>query len=151
MSALATPPNHSIRVLIVDDHPFVRAGVADILTMAGGMEVVGESDDGWAVPDLAARSHPHVVLMDLSMPKMSGIEATRALLAEQPGIRVMMLTGSDGERNRSEAADCGAVGFLLKGGDPDTLVAAVRSVANGGTAWPDDVPTAACSAPLPAN
>ncbi|HYP45690.1 MAG TPA: response regulator transcription factor [Propionibacteriaceae bacterium] len=143
MSILQTPPDLVIRVLIVDDHPFVRAGVADILITAGGIEVVGESDDGSTVPALAARSHPHVVLMDLRMPKMSGIEATRALLAEQPDARVMMLTGSDGEGNRSEAADSGAVGFLLKGGDPDTLVAAVRRVANGGTAWPDDVPPAA--------
>lgn len=140
----AETPHDVIRVLIVDDHAFVRAGVADILTGAGGIEVVGESDDGAEVPQLAASCHPDVVLMDLRMPKMSGTQATRVLLSEQPEVRVLMLTGSDGGRNRLEAAESGAVGFVLKGGDPGVLVSAVRRVAGGGTAWPEDKLPTAC-------
>lgn len=125
-----------IRVMLVDDHPFVRAGVSGVLSGAGDIEVVGECDDGTLVPETAASVLPHVVLMDVRMPAKSGMEATRDLLASQPGIRVVMLTGSLTGGSLHEAMQAGAVGYLLKGGPPNELVNAVRAVAAGGTAWP---------------
>ena len=80
--------------MLVDDHPFVRAGVNGVLSSAGDIEVVGECDDGTQVPQTAASVLPHVVLMDVRMPAKSGMEATRELLASQPGVRVVMLTGA---------------------------------------------------------
>jgi len=125
-----------IRVMLVDDHPFVRAGVSGVLSGAGDIEVVGECDDGTLVPETAKSVRPHVVLMDVRMPAKSGMEATRDLLASQPGVRVVMLTGSLTGGSLHEAMQAGAVGYLLKGGPPSELVNAVRAVAAGGTAWP---------------
>ena len=125
-----------IRVLIVDDHPVVRAGVLGVLNGADDIEVVGECEDGTQVPDKASSVLPHVVLMDVRMPAKSGMEATRDLLASQPSVRVVMLTGSLTGGSLHEAMQAGAVGYLLKGGPPNELVNAVRAVAAGGTAWP---------------
>ncbi|HYN72864.1 MAG TPA: response regulator transcription factor [Nakamurella sp.] len=125
-----------IRVMIVDDHPFVRAGVLGVLNGADDIEVVGECEDGTQVPEKAASLLPHVVLMDVRMPAKSGMEATRDLLASQPAVRVVMLTGSLTGGSLHEAMQSGAVGYLLKGGPANELVNAVRVVAAGGTAWP---------------
>lgn len=126
-----------IRVLIVDDHPFVRAQIRKALSAADGIAVVGECTDGAEVPSMAALLQPDVVLMDVRMPKTSGTIATSALMAAQPTTRVMMLTGSTSTRTIREAAQAGAVGFLAKDGDTDRLIHAVRTVAGGGTVWPD--------------
>jgi DNA-binding NarL/FixJ family response regulator len=125
-----------IRVLIVDDHALVRAGVSSVLTRATGIEVVGECDDGSHVVRVAASVRPDVVLMDMRMPVKSGPDATRDLLAEQPAIRVIMLSASLTGRALAEAEQVGAVGYLIKGGDPTILVGAVQAVAAGRTAWP---------------
>jgi len=136
-----------IRVLIVDDHPLVRAGVLGVLNGADDIEVVGECEDGTQVPDTASSVLPHVVLMDVRMPAKSGMEATRDLLACHPSVRVVMLTGSLTRGSLHEAIQAGAVGYLLKGGPPSELVNAVRAVAAGGTAWPsgDAAPRAGLS------
>jgi two-component system invasion response regulator UvrY len=128
-----------IRVLVVDDHSLVRAGVSRVLSEAHGIEVVGECDDGVHVAGVAASVLPDVVLMDMRMPVTSGPEATRGLLAVQPGIRVVMLSASMSGRALDEAEQAGALGYVLKGGDPDLLVNAVHTVAAGGTAWPSGV------------
>lgn len=127
-----------IRVLVVDDHALVRAGVSGVLTRASGIEVVGECTDGFHVVSVAASVRPDVVLMDMRMPVKSGPDATRDLLAEQPAIRVVMLSASMSGRALEEAEQVGAVGYLIKGGDPTLLVGAVQTVAAGGTAWPRD-------------
>ncbi len=127
-----------IRVLIVDDHALVRAGVSGVLTRATGIEVVGGCGDGSQVVSVAASVRPDVVLMDMRMPVKSGPDATRDLLAEQPAIRVVMLSASLTGRALAEAAQVGAVGYLVKGGDPTILVDAVRAVAAGRTAWPTE-------------
>ncbi len=127
-----------IKVLIVDDHPFVRFGVSMLLGHADGIAVVGECGDGTQVPGVARSVHPDVVVMDIRMPGMSGLDATRALLMGQPWIRVLMLTASITARTLEEAAGAGAAGYVFKGGDPQDLVTAVRTVAAGGTAWPTD-------------
>ncbi len=125
-----------IRVMIVDDHALVRAGLSAVLHDTEGILVVGECCDGVDVRRVALSLRPDVVLMDIKMPVMSGTDATRALLATNPMIRVIMLTGSRTERYVAESLNAGAVGFLVKDGDTSVLVSAIRRVAAGGTAWP---------------
>ncbi len=129
-----------IRVLVADDHPFVRAGVCCALNDAAGIEVVGECADGCDVCELAATVRPDVVVMDLRMPVMSGVDATRSLLAVQPGVRVMILTGSVSGESLTQIARAGAVGCLLKLGNPELLVRSVRKVAAGEPVWPPGYP-----------
>jgi DNA-binding NarL/FixJ family response regulator len=138
-----------IRVLIVDDHEFVRTGLSDLLGDADGIVVVGECADGAEVPDVAPRVQPDVVLMDVQMPQVSGPDATRTLLTRQPTVRVLMVSASTSSRVVAESAAAGASGYLLKGGDARALVHAVRAVADGGTAWPDDPAAATPSRAAP--
>ena len=118
-----------IRVLIVDDHEFVRTSLSDLLGDADGIVVVGECADGAGVPDIAPRVRPDVVLMDVQMPRVSGLDATRTLLTRQPTVRVLMVSASTSSRVVAESAAAGASGYLLKGGDGHALVEAVRAVA----------------------
>jgi DNA-binding NarL/FixJ family response regulator len=122
-----------IRVLVVDDHAMVRAGLAAMLAAEGDIAVVGQAADGRAAIDEAVAQHPDVVLMDLSMPVLDGVEATRAVLQAVPGTRVVVLTSfSDRERVR-HALEAGAVGYQLKDAEPEVLRGAVRSAARGET------------------
>ena len=125
-----------IRVLIVDDHKMVRDGLRQLLSGAAGISVVGFCSDGEQVVTMAATVRPDVVLMDIQMPRMSGLEATRELLARQPTIKVLMLSASAGHRVSTDAALAGAKGFISKDGDPAALVDAIRAVAAGDTVWP---------------
>jgi len=127
-----------IRVLIVDDHPFVRLGVATLLAQADGIAVVGECSDGDQVLGAATDVKPDVVLMDINMPGTSGLEATRALISMQPGARVLMFTATAVAGSVDESIRAGAMGYLLKGGDPQALLTALRTVAGGRTVWPAD-------------
>ncbi|TYL50048.1 response regulator transcription factor [Nocardioides sp. BGMRC 2183] len=122
-----TPP---IRVLLVDDQQLVRSGFRLILSVEEDLEVVGEADDGAAALTQARALRPDVVLMDVQMPGVDGVEATRALVAEGLG-PVIMLTTFDRDDYLFEALDAGATGFLLKNADPDALVDAVRAAASG--------------------
>jgi DNA-binding NarL/FixJ family response regulator len=119
-----------IRVLLVDDHPLVRAGLSGLLA-AEGFEVVAQASNGAEALIAARECEPDVVLMDLSMPEMSGVEATRQLLAARPESRVIILTSFHQQARVLEALRAGAVGFLLKDSDPADVVAAVRSAARG--------------------
>jgi DNA-binding NarL/FixJ family response regulator len=116
-----------IRLLLVDDHEFVRATLAEVLGGEADMTVVGQCADGSQVVSTAAKTHPDVVLMDLSMPKVDGLTATKALLQADPGARVVMLTSHAAARER--AAAVGARAYVVKGGDPSELVDCIRSVA----------------------
>jgi DNA-binding NarL/FixJ family response regulator len=125
-----------IKVLIADDHPLIRSALRDLLAGSGGISVVAECADGSEVAEAAARTRPDVVLMDLHMPRMSGLEATRALRAAQPDVRVIVLTGSWSADAAREAMALGVAGFLLKEDSGDVLPDHIRAVATGGTAWP---------------
>ena len=125
-----------IRVLVVDDHHLVRHWVAGMLRAAGGIDVVGECADGSEVAAVAGATLPDVVIMDSGMPVMSGTEATRRLLAGGSRSRVLMLTGSTSSALVRDAAEAGASGYLVKDGNSDVLVDAVRTIAAGGTVWP---------------
>lgn len=119
-----------VRVLLVDDQPLVRAGLAMILEAEASMEVLGQASDGTEGIELTRRLRPHVVLMDIQMPGMDGIEATSRITAESDAL-VIMLTTFDNEDNVLESLQSGASGFLLKNSDPAQLVQAVLAAADG--------------------
>ena len=119
------------RVLLVDDHPMVRTGIATMLGATDDLEIVGQAADGAAAVEAVAGCHPDVVLMDLSMPGVDGVEATRRIAAAHPEVRIMVLT-SFADRDRvSDALAAGAVGYQLKDCEPAALLAAVRAAAAG--------------------
>ena len=121
----------SIRVAIVEDQELVRTGLRMILDAADGIEVVGEAADGAHVPDLVRRAAPDVVLMDIRMPDVDGIEATRRLAASGSPARVIVLTTFDLDEHVQAALRAGASGFLLKDGPAEEMLTAVRVVAAG--------------------
>lgn len=121
----------SIRVLIVDDHAIVRKGIRALLSEAGGFEVVGEADTGQTALLRAQEAAPDVILMDLLMPGMDGIEATRQITSRQPQTRVLVLTSFAADNKVFPAIKAGAVGYLLKDSSPDELVRAIRQVHRG--------------------
>jgi DNA-binding NarL/FixJ family response regulator len=121
----------TIRVLIADDQELVRAGFAMIIDSRGDLEVVGEAGDGVQAVALARSARPDVVLMDVRMPRMDGIEATRQLALAGSPARVIMLTTFDLDEPVYAALRAGASGFLLKDTRPDDLAEAVRVVARG--------------------
>jgi DNA-binding NarL/FixJ family response regulator len=119
------------RVLLVDDHRLVRAGLRSLLASAADIEVVGEAEDGAQALELAVATGPAVVLMDLSMPVLDGVAATRQLLTDRPDVRVVVLTSfSDRDRVR-DALSAGAIGYVLKDCTPEELLSAVRAAALG--------------------
>lgn len=126
----------SIRILIVDDHSLVRIGLRSLLGTQADMTVVAEADSGSASVGAFAEHRPDVVLMDLRMPDMDGAEATAAILGEFPHARVLVLTTFDSENDIFEALEAGAVGFLLKSGDTETLLETIRAVDRGGYCLP---------------
>jgi DNA-binding NarL/FixJ family response regulator len=120
-----------IRVLLAEDHSLVRAGLERLLATADDIEVVGGAADGAEAVTLAAETSPDVVLMDLSMPNLDGIGATRAILGENERVQIVVLT-SLSDRDRILAAlDAGAIGYLLKDSKPEELIGAVRAAARG--------------------
>ncbi len=121
----------NIRVLIVDDHAIVRKGVRALLEIEPGLEVVGEAGDGREAVTMAAQLRPDVILMDLVMPEMDGIEATRQISARLPEIRILVLTSFAADDKVFPAIKAGALGYLLKDSGPEELVQAIRQVHRG--------------------
>ena len=120
-----------IRVLIVDDHSIVRKGIRALLSESGGFEIVGEAADGQEAVVAAAETQPDVILMDLLMPVMNGIEATLRITAQRPGARILVLTSFAADNKLFPAIKAGAVGYLLKDSSPEELLRAIRQVHRG--------------------
>jgi DNA-binding NarL/FixJ family response regulator len=118
-------------VLLVDDHPLVRSGLANLIATTDDLKVVGEASGGEESVILAGDLEPDVVLMDLSMPGMDGVEATRLILDASPQIHVVVLTSFADEQRVADALAAGAVGYLLKDTDAREVLAAIRSAAQG--------------------
>ena len=121
----------TIRVLVADDQSMVRAGLRLLLTGEEDIEVVAEASNGLEAVDKAARFDPNVILMDIRMPELDGLEATRRILAADDAARILILTTFDLDEYVYEALRSGASGFVLKDDPPEQLIAAVRTVAAG--------------------
>jgi DNA-binding NarL/FixJ family response regulator len=120
-----------IRVLLAEDHAVVRTGLLQLLGEIDEFEVVGAATGGEEAVELAARERPHVVLMDLEMPGIDGIEATRRIRSADPAVNVVMLTAFSDRDRILDAVDAGAVGYLLKDAEPDELIRGLRAAARG--------------------
>jgi DNA-binding NarL/FixJ family response regulator len=121
----------SVRVLVADDQTLVRAGFCRLLEAEPGIEVVAEAGDGIEAVEIGRRLAPDVILMDIRMPRLDGLEATRRLLATTSGVRVLILTTFDLDEYVFDALKAGASGFVLKDCPPDQLIAAIHIVAAG--------------------
>lgn len=119
-------------VLLADDHRLVRAGLVRLLATAEDIDVVGEASDGSQAVEQAKTLAPDVILMDLSMPVLDGIEATRQILTDQPQVRIVALTSFADHPKVADMLEAGAVGYLLKDCEPADLLAAIRSAGSGG-------------------
>ena len=122
----------TVKVLVVDDHTLFRRGIAAVLANQESLEVVGEALDGLEAIEKTKEIAPDVVLMDLNMPRCSGLEAIQALQAEMPQVNVLVLTVSDKEADLFAAMKFGARGYILKNTEPDELIHAILHIAQGG-------------------
>jgi len=120
-----------IEVLVVDDHALMRSGLSGLIAGTDDLRVVGTAADGAEAIEEVARLAPHVVLMDLSMPVLDGVAATRRIVEEHPDVEVLVLTSFSDQQRVMEALDAGASGYVLKDTEPGDLLAAIRSTARG--------------------
>lgn len=128
-----------IRLLVVDDHTIVRNGLCSMLTARYGLEVVGEAADGVEAVDKARETQPDVILMDLVMPRKSGLEAIIEIKKENPGARILVLTSFSEDAQIAAAIKAGAMGFVLKDASPDELIHSIQSVHMGKLSIPADM------------
>lgn len=119
------------RVVLVDDHAVIRAGLAQLIATTEDIEVVGQAADGAAAIEQARALKPDVVLMDLQMPGVDGVSATRQIVAAGLGVDVLVLTSYSDNERILDALDAGAVGYLLKDADPDDVLTGIRAVSRG--------------------
>ena len=120
-----------IRVAIADDHGVVRGGLTQLLSTLDDIELVGAAANGLEAVSVCREQHPDVVLMDLEMPELDGIEATRRIKEEQPEVAVVILTSFSDRERILRAVDAGAVGYLIKDAEPDELARSIRAAARG--------------------
>ncbi len=122
-----------IRLLLVDDHPLVLDGISSRLQVEDGIEVVGQASNGKEALETADKVHPHVVLMDVTMPVMGGLEATRLFKQQMPGARVLILTMHDDQEYILKLMQSGASGYVLKNVSSEELIKAIETVHQGNT------------------
>lgn len=144
----------TLRILLAEDHPLFRKGMLSLLASVPDFEVVGEAATGDEAVALAADLQPDVVLMDLQMPSVNGIEATRTILQESPGIRILVVTLFEDEDSVFMALRAGARGYVLKDADEEEMVMAIRAVGRGEAIFSPNVAErvlAYFAAPMPAS
>jgi DNA-binding NarL/FixJ family response regulator len=123
----------TIRIVLADDHPIVREGLASVLETQPDFEVVGQANDGAEAVDIVSAYKPDVVLLDLEMPHLDGVQALRAMRANDPNVKALVFTAFDTDERIIGAVQAGARGYLLKGAPRDELFGAIRIVAQGGS------------------
>jgi DNA-binding NarL/FixJ family response regulator len=128
---MTEPSSDAVRVLVVDDHALVRGALAGLIDAEPDLAVVGAAANGAQAVTLAAAHQPDVVLMDLSMPVLDGVEATRQILAASPEVQVLVLTTFADRTRVGDALAAGAIGYLLKDAEPAEVVAGIRAAARG--------------------
>ena len=119
------------RILLADDHAMLREGLRNLLQTQPDLQVVGEASDGHGAVEMAAELAPHLVIMDISMPDLNGIDATRRIVADAPGVKVLALSMHADRRSMTEMLRAGASGYLLKTSSATELLAAVRTIIHG--------------------
>ena len=122
-----------IRILITDDHAIVRAGLAQLLGTTDDLTLVGEAADGDMAVRLADELRPDVILMDLSMPGLDGVQATARIVADNPDVHIVVLTSFSDQSRILDALEAGAEGYLLKHSEPEVILRAIREVVQGGS------------------
>jgi DNA-binding NarL/FixJ family response regulator len=132
---VAEPAEPAVRVLIADDHPIFRDGLATLLDPLPGIDVVGRAQDGIEAVELALDRRPDVVIMDIQMPRLNGIEATRQIVAAEPSIGILVITMGEDDSTVFAAVRAGARGYLLKGADQAEIVRAITTVHGGGVVF----------------
>jgi DNA-binding NarL/FixJ family response regulator len=135
MEGIVTEPDEPLRVVVVDDHPVFRDGLAMLLRSVPALDVVGTAADGAAAVELAREEQPDVVVMDVQMPVLDGIEATRRITSDSPSVGVVVLTMSEDDNTVFAAVRAGARGYLLKGADQEEVLRAITTVASGGAVF----------------
>jgi DNA-binding NarL/FixJ family response regulator len=136
-----SPLNTPSRIVVVDDHPLMRCALRQMLGTQADLEVVGEAADGQQAVELCRRLYPDLVLMDVRMPAMDGLEATRKIKRELPRTIVLVLTASDYPDDLSEALEAGAAGYVQKGATTQETIGAVRKVLGGESSLDQEVAT----------
>ncbi|MBO0701796.1 MAG: response regulator transcription factor [Candidatus Dormibacteraeota bacterium] len=127
MSVVAEP----VRIVVVDDQTLFRTGLARLLNEDQRIEVVGQAEDGARAVDMVGKLRPDVVLMDIKMPNLDGIEATRRMLASNPGTKVLILTGFDADTSIIQALKAGAAGYVLKDAQAESIISSILAVMSG--------------------
>ena len=128
-----------IKVLIVDDHPLLRQGLSTLLELEGGINVVGQASNGPEALRLAAELQPDVILLDINMPGMNGIEVAKTVRKRHPEVAILVLTIHDNESYVNEMIRSGAKGYLLKDAEPSQVVQAIKQVYSGESVYPPDL------------
>jgi DNA-binding NarL/FixJ family response regulator len=127
MPSLYLDPGRKIRVMLADDHAVVRQGIANLLDDQPDMEVIAEAADGQDAVELAAKLLPDIILMDMSMPKLNGVEATRIIHNDWPGIRIIGLSMFEEAERAQAIRDAGAIDYITKSGPAEKLINAIRA------------------------
>jgi len=143
--------SQTIRVMLVDDHNVVRSGLATFLKAYDELELVGEARNGLEAVDLCRQKKPDVILMDLMMPEMDGIAATRAILAETPDIKIIAMTSFEEEQLVKDVLSAGAISYLLKNVTSDELAKAIRDAVSGRSTLSPGAASALVHATRPTN
>lgn len=141
-------PQCKIRIMLVDDHPLVRTGICAIIASQPDMQVVGEFSDAQSGVDAIDGANPNVILMDLRLPGMGGLEAIRVIHAHYPRIRLIVLTTYEGDENIHQAMRAGAASYIIKGMDNNKLLEAIRKVHSGTVYLPPEVSHVVDARPL---
>lgn len=126
----------SIKVLLVEDHKMVRLGLSLVFENAEGIDLIGEAENGKSGVQMASKLSPDVVLMDIGLPEMDGIQATEIIKKQNPNIKVLIFTSRESEDDVFDSLSAGADGYIMKGADEEQMISAIKAVADG-TAWLD--------------